>query len=461
MPKFTREPGRRGSKPPVARPKSEMCVAASQHLVGHDVAARAGSVGADDFAAFGTSHCLPPTRIDVRDTTTRWDWGSVRGSAGALEVRPVLGARFESAAHRHALVQKQARGRLQMSGEEFRNALLASPYMAIYVMNAVDCRGLGLLSGDATAAYIQCLKRKLDAIGEDATKEQQQAIADEALVEWIAMCEGDDARVSVDVGGYKGIGTVTSFASFSWSYATTFNAASNYVDSGDLAKVHALISRAHGKIIDNVTLSAEQVDAWVAAIAKASTNGVPLVKKATGTVWVAPDVEAGDGSDHSATAYRDRLGLIHLPRNGRTDAEQATLVRLGFDASEFSKKCTAKRPCMFDRPGIRFRALTAAECGEACGSVTPHGCTVNIATPEYTDGLAELTFQAMSDARIDKWSLSPLGRLSGLHADVDKDAEFMAHLLTRAPSGSSPGSFRRSPPWNLEAELDSLLERAT
>ncbi len=347
-----------------------------------------------------------------------------------------------------------------MSGEEFRKALLANPYLAIYVINALDCRGLGLLSVDVTAAYVRGLKKKLDSLAEEQTREQVQAIADEALVEWIAECGAADARSTVEIGAYEAIGTVTSFASFSWSYASTFNTAATYVDSADLAKVHALITRVRGKIIDSTTLSAAQVDTWVAAISKASANGVPLVKKAAGTVWVAPEVEAEAGNQ-TATDYRDRLGLIHLPRNGQTDAEQATLLRIGFDATEFAAKCSAKRPSMFDRPGLRFRALTAAECGAACGSATPHGCTVNISTSAYIDGLAELTFQATENARIDKWSLSPLGRLSGLHADVNKDAEFMAHLLTRAPTGSSAGAFRRSPPWDLGSELESLLEHAT
>jgi hypothetical protein len=250
---------------------------------------------------------------------------------------------------------------------------------------------------------------------------------------------------------------VLAFGAFFASYTNVFTEAQKYFDQSGLSRLSGLIGRDNilRRLTEPQGLSGEEVDACIAAIQAAAVSGkVALVKHAEGKVWVAPKRE---GASRAATDVRDSLGLDHLPRKGETRPESTTLMRIEFDSNELAAKIELRRPCVFDYPGLRFRALTAQECTAECGSPRPHGYTVYLGSMGYADGQAELTYTSTPDSEFLGWSVSRLdGRLSSLHPDADKHQEFAEHLLAREPKPSSAGAYRRQP-WGLAAELGALF----
>jgi len=351
-------------------------------------------------------------------------------------------------------------GGTHVTPDEFQDRVLAAPLAAIHVLNALDCRRLGLMSAETTASYLDKVGEELEGLSTAPSSAETEDALREAWDAWHEDCAEQDARTSVDVRNYASVGTVVAFGAFVYAYASVFASAQKYFEQSGLSKLAGLIGQGnlHRRIAEPGGISEAEVDDCIRAIQAAASSGkVPLVKHVVGKVWVAPKA---DGALTDATGYRDRLGMVHLPRDGETRPESATLMRIEFDSNELASRVELKRPCVFDAPGHRFRALAGLECSAVCALPRPHGYTVNLGTAGFPDGQEELTYHATPSSHFLGWSVSQLGgRLAGLHPDTEKHKDFAVHLLSRDAQPSSAGAFRRTP-WGLASELKSLFADA-
>lgn len=363
---------------------------------------------------------------------------------------------------RHALVGESdqaggAQGRKPLAPAEFEERFLAEPIVAIRVLNALDCEALGLMSLETTAKYLSHVHKLLAALSDSPTADQLDAALEDAHTAWKTECAGSDSRDVVKVEDYGKFSTVTAFAGFFYVYTVTFAEAEKYLRNSPLSKLANLIGAdtLWQRMARPEGLPAADVENCIVAMQAAAKSGkVPLSKESAGPIWVAPTASI---SSSDATHNRDRLGLVHLPKRGKTRPIDTTLMRVEFDSNELSTRVELKRPCIFDGPGIRFRALTATECKDGCVSPQQHGFTFSMGSASLDDGQEELTFVGTVDSHMLGWSVYRLdGNLSGLHADSEKHREFADHLLHRTPDPRSPGAYRRHP-WELKAQLKRVL----
>ncbi len=317
-----------------------------------------------------------------------------------------------------------------LSPERMAELILDQPLAAIYAINAVDCLHLNLIELDPLRAYIKEISSKLLTLSKYADIETALLAA---FNTWKEDNKNYDKRepIPLETLNSDKLVTVMAFASFYYNYSNILASALKSRSTGVTSKVAALKSSALSLKKKVTGLSEDEVDEWVRCLIKFKSlkSDFQLVSEYSRVVWCALDNKS---KPLKADKLRAKLGLIHLPYDNSPASK--TLIRLEYDKSELYTASKLKRPCLFDCPGSRFRALSHSEMESTCDKPKKYGMTVNITDPKYSDGEKEWAFVMKESLSLKHWNIKKvIGRLDDEDSLVFDHKEFANHLISNKP----------------------------
>lgn len=332
--------------------------------------------------------------------------------------------------------------------------LLKNPMLRIYVVNAVHCLKMGLIEESDCKLYIQQIIDQLPSTFADG-----QAIEEFASADAKAICQKaiplnanttGVGKAATFNGGADYCGTVLAYGALKAGYSSLVDMA-NLEATNTPADYLLSLNQAAGAALPSSKKEGEkEITATINKIKNVSGKVPLLFETNRKTLWIAPDSE----EKLTATEFRDKLGLDHLPRDQKLSSRR--LVRLLFKTSSMQKHASMWRPTVFDQPSPRFRALTKYE--RAHDNNLEHGRTAHLET--YEDGYQELVaaFDKVGATVIQEWKLDDLGNIKSKHPNARRHKEFAESLDGGISKKRAYQALRN---FNLENALATMFQIAS